>query len=515
LERFVRVYGTPKEIRIPRGKGGRMTGFAFVEMKTRKAAGKVIDALNGMNLDGREVAVDWCVSKDEWTQHQRQEPAREDPLDEDVEEDIEDNVKTEDEDEDDDGILEENSNSDTQDDNSDDDELPEPTSQTIFIRNIPYLVTRATLFDLFRPLGHISSLYLVVDPTTSLSRGTAFLTFSSPSPAQHLLSLTQHISSNTATAEEIAQYTLEGRALDFLPAVNRDEATRLKDEHASKKRDDKRNLYLLKEGDIDSRHPFYAGLSPMDLSLRKDSIKQRKDMLASNPSLHLSLTRLAVRNIPRTVEEHEFKALAIQAITEFDEEVTKELRSGLTEEELARDETGGRKGRLVRQAKIVLEKTGRSKGYGFVEYNTHANALKGLRWLNARVVGVRKVEAEGDKKRRLLVEFAIENAQVVKRRKDREEASRRKAATTKEASKEKRKEKRKAARDVVEADKEETRTKRKRVGGDEGKGSKKAKTEKDGDVKVGATEVGKIIAAKRFRKKLERGKKGSCGLLIT
>jgi nucleolar protein 4 len=154
------------------------------------------------------------------------------------------------------------------------------------------------------------------------------------------------------------------------------------------------------------------------------------------------LTRLAVRNIPRTVEEHEFKALAIQAVTEFDEEVTKELRIGLTEEELARDETGGRKGRLVRQAKIVLEKAGRSKGYGFIEYNTHANALKGLRWLNARVLGVRKVEAEGDRKRRLLVEFAIENAQVVKRRKDREEASRRKAATTKEASKEKRKEKR-------------------------------------------------------------------------
>jgi hypothetical protein len=97
---------------------------------------------------------------------------------------------------------------------------------------------------------------------------------------------------------------------------------------------------------------------------------------------------------------------------------------------------------------------------------------------------------------------------VVKRRKDREEASRRKAATAKEASKEKRKEKRKAAREVIAADTQETGTKRKWVGGEEGRGNKKAKTEKDGDVKVGATEVGKIIAAKRFRKKLERGKKG-------
>lgn len=481
-----------------------MTGFAFVEMKTRKAAGKVIAGVNGMEIEGRQLAVDWCVSKDEWTEHQTQTTAGEDLIDAD-EDDMEDDIKTEDED---DGILEENSGSDEEDDGSDDDELPEPSSQTIFVRNIPYLVTRTILFNLFRPLGHISSLYMVVDPTTSLSRGTAFLTFSSSTPAQQLLSFTQRVSSNTATPEEIAQYTLEGRVLDFLPAVNREEATRLKDEHASKKRDDKRNLYLLKEGDIDSRHPFYAGLSPMDLSLRKDSMKQRKDMLASNPSLHLSLTRLAVRNVPRTMEEQEFKALAIKAVAEFDEEVAKDLRSGLTEEEIARDESGTRKGRLVRQAKIVLEKTGRSRGYGFIEYNSHANALKGLRWLNARVVGERKVEGEGDRKRRFLVEFAIENAQVVKRRKDREEASRRKAATAKESSKEKRKERRKAARETDEMESVKTGTKRKRTGGEDRNGSKKVKSDKDGDVKVGTTEVGKIIAAKRFRKKLERGKKG-------
>ena len=497
-----------------------MTGFAFVEMKTRKAAGKVIEGVNGMEIEGRQVAVDWCVSKDDWTQHQLQETAKEEPLeDEDIEEKIKPQDKNdgmlerngkeeeEEEDDDDDEEEEEDEDDDDDDDDSDNDEIPEPTSQTIFVRNIPYLVTRTTLFNLFRPLGHISSLYVVVDPTTSLSRGTAFLTFSSPAPAQQLLSLTQRISSNTATPEEIAQFTLEGRILDFLPAVNRDEATRLKDEHASKKRDDKRNLYLLKEGDIDSRHPFYAGLSPMDLSLRKDSMKQRKDMLASNPSLHLSLTRLAVRNIPRTMNEYEFKALATKGVSEFDEEVTKDLRSGLTEEELARDNPQRTKGRLVRQAKIVLEKTGRSKGFGFIEYNTHANALKGLRWLNARVVGERKVEAEGDRKRRLLVEFAIENAQVVKRRKDREEASRRKAAATKEVSKEKRKERRKATRGIVETETMDTGNKRKLSGGEDKKVNKKVKTEKDGEVKVGATEVGKIIAAKRFRKKLEHGKK--------
>jgi nucleolar protein 4 len=501
LEKVLAPWGMPKEIRIPRAKGGRMTGFAFVEMKTRKAAGKVIEHINGMEIEGRQVAVDWCVNKDDWTQHHK-ETAREESIDEDDDEPIQiDEVKTEDED---DGLLEEDSDSEMQSDG--DEPFPEPNSQTLFVRNIPYLVTRATLFDLFRPLGHIASLYLVTDPQSGLSRGTAFLTFTSPGPAESLLELYGRIKTGEATPEEIEKYTLEGRVLDFLPAVNRDEATRLKDEHATKKHDDKRNLFLLKEGDIAPRHPFFSSLSTMDLSLRKDSIKQRKDMLATNPSLHLSLTRLAVRNIPRVMGETELRKLAIKAVTEFDEEVKSGLREGLTEEEIARDKFEIR-GKLVRQAKIVLEKTGRSKGYGFIEYDSHASALKGLRWLNARVVGERQVEDEGDRKRRLLVEFALENAQVVKRRKDREEAARRKAVNMKEAEKNKTNQK-----EAVPAAGDKS-GKRKWEGKDTStKFAKKKKTTDgatvEGEAKVGSTEVGKIIGAKRFRRKLERGRKG-------
>src|SRR6202022_289203 len=254
-----------------------MTGFAFVEMKTRKAAANVVEGVNGLEIEGRTVAVDWCVNKDEWTEHHKETlqatPADdEEPIEIDDEEPIEiddDNVE--------DG---ESSEDESQSDNSDDDQPAPVTAQTLFVRNIPYLVTRSTLHALLRPLGHIASLYLVTDPLTGLSRGNAFLTFTSQTSADTLLALYDRIKSNTATPEETQRYTLEGRVLDFLPAVNREEATRLKDEHAMKKRDDKRNLYLLKEGDIDTHHPFYSSLSPMDISLRRDSVKQRKDMLA-------------------------------------------------------------------------------------------------------------------------------------------------------------------------------------------------------------------------------------------
>jgi nucleolar protein 4 len=474
LEKVVKGIGMPKEIRIPRGEHGRMKGFAFVEMKTRKAAAKVIEAVNGMEIEGRPIAVDWCVSKDEWNDH-RETPSKEE------EEEI--GVETEDEDE---GIIEtsdeeEDGAEEIDEDGDENGEPPSPMAQTIFIRNIPYLVTRSSLFNLFRPLGHIASLYLTTDPTTSLSRGTAFLTFSQPAPAQTLLQLSDDLKSGTATPEQIERYTLEGRTMQFLPAVSHSEADRLKTEHATKKHEDRRNFFLLNEGQIDSREPLYEKLSGMDLALRRDSLKMRKEQLAANPSLHLSLTRLAVRNIPRSLTEKEFRDLAIKAVSEFDEEVQKDLRTDLTEEEKARDPAKDGKRALI-QAKIVEEKTGRSKGYGFLEYNCHENALKGLRWLNARVVGERNVEGEGDRKRRLVVEFAIENAQVVKRRRERQEASRRKAAAVK-------KEKRK--RGGKEDEGEKVEPKKKKQKGEKGE-------------KPAGPDIGKVIGQKRAWRKKQR-----------
>ncbi|KAF5008173.1 hypothetical protein F66182_15670, partial [Fusarium sp. NRRL 66182] len=51
-------------------------------------------------------------------------------------------------------------------------------------------------------------------------------------------------------------------------------------------------------------------------------------------------------------------------------------------------------------------------------------ALMGLRWLNGHVVQAKSNDGEAEKKKRLIVEFAIENAQVVQRRKEFEERAR-------------------------------------------------------------------------------------------
>merc|ERR1711939_328066 len=164
------------------------------------------------------------------------------------------------------------------------------------------------------------------------------------------------------------------------------------------------------------------------------------DLIQNNLTLHLSLTRLSLRNLPKNINSKDLKALAREAVVGFATDVKSGLRAQLSKEEEARggdemreaEKQRKAKGKgIVRQAKIVFEGregakvseesgAGKSRGYGFVEYSSHRWALMGLRWLNGHAV---ENTATG-KKQRLIVEFAIENAQVVQRRKEKEEKAR-------------------------------------------------------------------------------------------
>lgn len=180
------------------------------------------------------------------------------------------------------------------------------------------------------------------------------------------------------------------------------------------------------------------------------------------------------------------------------------MRGGDEDREAERRRKAQGKG-IVRQAKVVEEKagTGRSRGYGFIEYSSHRWALMGLRWLNGHEVGgtaapsekrtgkgaVRAAKEKGEgaapppaieeKKKRLIVEFAIENAQVVARRKEKEEKARERSklvaegkAKPLESTKEKKKQ---FAKDKASA--------RARGGGKGFSGGKRKREEKATDMK--------------------------------
>lgn len=231
--------------------------------------------------------------------------------------------------------------------------------------------------------------------------------------------------------------------------------------------------------------PAASTLPSIELEKRTNSFNSRRALLRSNPSLYVSRTRLSVRQIPLWVTERGLKRLAIHATKAFEKEVKEGKRAPLTPDELIEvhveegvqeedKEDGKGKGKkkflgrstAVKQTKIIRQSErvdaitgkGRSRGYGFVEMQKHANALRVLRWANNNdevgelvetwwveelgdLVKVEKEKPEkerdearikrmadeltrggrtkGEKKGNLIVEFSIENVQVVKRRSER------------------------------------------------------------------------------------------------
>ncbi|KAI0854985.1 hypothetical protein F4860DRAFT_497752 [Xylaria cubensis] len=478
LAALFRSYGLVKYADVPQHKG-KLSGFGFVTMRGRKNAEAAIEGVNGKVVDGRTVSVDWAVSKDEWQKHEKKdtkdskEKANNSEEDEEDDDDDDKDGKEEkdeaDEEEDEDlrnfmkdhmeNLEDEDSAEEDDEAQSDEDDAasggaPAPSTKpqttdnktTLFIRNLPFTTTDAELKAHFEQFGRLRYARVVHNKATDRPAGTGFVCFANedefktclkgaPRTQQSAILNKKSVLQNEA-ADEAGKYTIDGRLLQVSQAVSKDEASRLAESGAAAREDkhqDKRRLYLLSEGAIPASSPMFNMLAPSEVKIREQSAAQRKKLIQSNPSLHISLTRLAVRNMPRNLDSKGLKALAREAVVGFASDVKSGLRQPLSKEENARggqeDKEAERrrkeKGRgIVKQTKIMFENkegskvaeadgAGKSRGYGFIEYTSHRWALMGLRWLNGHAV-----KSDNGKTHRLIVEFAIENAQVVARRKE-------------------------------------------------------------------------------------------------
>ncbi|KAK2748727.1 RNA recognition motif-containing protein [Myotisia sp. PD_48] len=489
LSVLFRSYGKVKHATLPK-KGSRLAGFGFIVMRGKQNAERAIQGVNGKELDGRTLAVDWAVDKEEWDTINKptaeteddQTELKDEPLkpgkeQEDAGDEEDDNIDDDDDDDDEDDGGVEVGDQDEDDDEDvsmgeDEDVEDKRNETTVFIRNLPFSATDETLYEHFVQFGPLRYARVVLDQETDRPRGTAFVCFWKPDDAIACLrgspkssgslqnkdfkqkSVTRQKQSvlEDENVDPSGKYTMEGRVLQLSQAVTRQQAGKLEAEGTSRRlaRDnDRRRLFLLSEGTIPSNSPMYKKLSATEIKMREASAKQRQKLVKSNPMLHISLTRLSVRNIPRHVDSKALKMLARQAVVGFATDVKNGLREPLSTEELRRSSEAMKeaeqlrkvKGKgIVKQAKIVFEGkdgskigeesgAGRSRGYGFVEYTSHRSALMGLRWLNGHAVEASSASAEfpQDKKKRIIVEFALENAQVVNRRSERESNTRRTA----------------------------------------------------------------------------------------
>ncbi|KAG7133610.1 Nucleolar protein 4 like [Verticillium longisporum] len=502
LQALFQSYGKIKFADLPMNNG-RLRGFGFVTIRGEKNAENAIKAMNGKGIDGRTIAVDWAVEKEEWDNQRGAEADTEKPaksakkikekpeekpesktektanksvksaqpasddadaqLNADLEnfmkntmgnlEDEEDSDEEEESDEDDDedegAKLEESDEEEESDaEESKRTEQPETAKKTtnndstVFIRNLPFTTTDEQLKSHFAVFGPVRYARVVMDRATDRPAGTGFVCFFDEADSKACVKnaprsqaaplVGKHSILQDETADPEGKYTLDGRLLSVAQAVSKDDAGRLAADAGVKRRaNDKRRLFLLEEGQLDTRSAMYKSLSQAEIMMRDKSRQQRKKLVEGNPSLHISLTRLAVRNIPHSMTSKELKQLAREACVGFATDVTNGLRQPLSKEEKARANKEAKeaehnrklKGKgIVRQAKIEFESRdgskvteaagGKSRGYGFIEYSSHRWALMGLRWLNGH-----QMDNDQGRKQRLVAEFAIENAQVVQRRK--------------------------------------------------------------------------------------------------
>ncbi|KAK4701504.1 nucleolar protein 4, partial [Phenoliferia sp. Uapishka_3] len=418
------------------GKGGKKSEVRAQAKKDEK------ENAGGGGEKGRIVAVDWALGKDDYKKAQADEAKAaaegESGSEGSEEEDEDSEEESEEEEEDDDSDLEpiayksEESEDEHHADDDDDklDEEPEapepPKGTTLFVRNMSFEATEAELYDLFKAFGPVRYARIVYDQTTKRSRGTAFVCFWNDEDAQKVLQAsnglnaglfggevsnkkdkTQSLLMADPSTSGASGLVLHGRVLGAVAAVSKDDADKLREDRDKQgaAKTDRRNLYLMREGVIFPSWAIAQTLHPADLAARQSSFDARKALLRSNPSLYISRTRLSVRQIPLYVSDGMMKRLANYAMKEFEKEVKLGHQKALTTEEknnTVLDASGvvpptkterikGVPPSRVRQAKILrqtdrvdpLTGLGRSKGYGFLELGSHADALRVLRWCNA------------------------------------------------------------------------------------------------------------------------------------
>ncbi|KAJ5323059.1 Ribosome biogenesis (Nop4) [Penicillium brevicompactum] len=564
LSDLFRSFGKVKFATLP-NKNGKLSGFGFVTLRGRKNAEKALQAINGKEIDGRQIAVDWAVEKEVWQTTKQEDEEEEEKQEEKESDDVkmedpnghleepsEDETSSDEDDEEDD---DEDLDDDELDDLDDEDENKEDdrNNTTIFLRNLPFTATDDSLYEHFTQFGPLRYARVVLDHETERPRGTGFVCFwkiddantcirEAPRGTEMMAPSKDKPKANTAMKHSVLQdensdpsgrYTLEGRVLQVARAVSKGQAAKLEEEGVSRRmvRDtDKRRLYLLNEGTIPSNSPLYKKLSPSEVKMREESYKQRETFIKKNPALHLSLTRLAIRNLPRHIGSKDLKQLARESVVNFAKDVKKGVRQPLSREEQQRSRDTmkeleqlrkQKKMGIVRQAKVVFEtregtkvseKTGggRSRGYGFIEYFTHRHALMGLRWLNCHsmVVPANVQDADDkDKKKSLVVEFAIENAQVVKRRNELQAKQREPKPKRDRDDDDKKdlKRKRGDSRDSRKRDgrdRDDSRRDAKRGKTDKPQKEEKEKTEEEDK----AAKRNRIIGQKRMKRKGRKGK---------
>ncbi|XP_052147036.1 uncharacterized protein LOC127766056 isoform X1 [Oryza glaberrima] len=255
--------------------------------------------------------------------------------------------------------------------------------RTIFISNLPFDLSNEEVTERFSAFGKVESFFPVLHKLTKRPRGTGFLKFSTAEAADAAVS--------AANAAPGLGIFIKSRALKIMKALDKESAHKKELEKSKNEVEDRRNLYLTKEGEILAGTPAAEGVSDADMNKCSWLARRKAEMLQS-PKFHVSRTRLIIYNLPKTMTINDVKKLCREAVISRAHKQNPIIRKvNILKNEKKSNSTAQK----------------HSRGVAFVDFQEHEHALVALRVLN------NNPETFGAE-RRPIVEFALENIEKVR-----------------------------------------------------------------------------------------------------
>ncbi|KAG8042250.1 hypothetical protein G9C98_004884, partial [Cotesia typhae] len=250
--------------------------------------------------------------------------------------------------------------------------------------NVPFSVKNDELRKCMEQFGPVYYALVCIDSLTEHSKGTAFVKFVNVEDAEKCLSAGTEL-------------RLHNQVLDPHRALDRNELAN-GNSSKSKKIKDSRNLYLVKEGVIMAGSPAAQGVSAADMKKRLE-LEQWKSQMLRNLTMFVSRVRLIVHNLPPNLEDSTLRTIFLKHAGP---------KAFITEARIMRHLNNKNS-----------EINGTSKGFAFVAFTKHEDALKALRMINNN-------PNIFSKSKRPIVAFSIESKAILNAKERRIKSSREK-----------------------------------------------------------------------------------------
>lgn len=178
------------------------------------------------------------------------------------------------------------------------------------------------------------------------------------------------------------EFKLMDQVLDPHPALSRNEVNQMSETKKKQPRDT-RNLFLAKEGVILSGTPAAEGVSASDLAKRL-RLEQSKNQSLKNLNRFVSMERLSIHNIPPSYDSAKLRKVVVKTsgmkVIWFSSLLKKNTKQSMIYWFVC---VQPKECRVMRENRPSLgHPLGKSKGYGFLSFKTHEEALNCLRKLN-------------------------------------------------------------------------------------------------------------------------------------